>query len=89
MKTWKGIVIGSTVALSIGITAPTFASHEHYIDTPGTCVADVASGQTSKEEGDPGGHQFHLKVHKGQPGLEAFTNPNNPITLDRGSCPVE
>ncbi len=87
MKTWKAIVIGSAVALSIGIAVPTYASHEHYIDTPGTCVDDVASGQTAKAAGEGGYHRFHDNVHKGQPGNEAFANANNLVAVDKGTCP--
>ena len=89
MKTWKAIVIGSAVALSIGIAAPTYASHEHYIDTPGTCDADVAGGQTSKGPGEGGYHRFHENVHLGQPGAEAFANSNNPVSIGKGACPAE
>ena len=95
----KGVPLGvrrvaSILAVVAMITttifsAPAFASHPHYLLTPGTCVEDMASGQTSKDEGEGGYHKFHDNVHKGQPGTAAFENPNNPVYVDKGSCPAE
>ncbi|MDP9382366.1 MAG: hypothetical protein M3Q29_19960 [Chloroflexota bacterium] len=87
MKNWKSIILGGVAALSIAIAAPASAAHEHYLVTPGTCVEDIASGQTSKEPGEGGYHQFHDNVHKGQPGNVAFNNPNNRVSVDKGTCP--
>ncbi|MDP9383586.1 MAG: hypothetical protein M3Q29_26280 [Chloroflexota bacterium] len=81
MKGLKAIGIGGVVALSLVVAAPASASHEHYLVTPGTCVADIASGQTRKGAGDGGYHQFHENVHLGTPGMEAFRNPNNPVEV--------
>lgn len=75
------------VTVTAIFSAPAFASHQHYLLTPGTCVEDVASGQTSKGEGEGGYHKFHDNVHKGQPGMAAFENSNNPVGVDKGSCP--
>ncbi len=85
MKKWKGVVLGVTSALALA--APAAASHTHYLMTPGACVEDVASGQTAKGPGEGGHHKFHDNVHKGQPGTQAFNNPNNRVSVDKGSCP--
>ena len=46
------------------------AGHEHFLVTPGTCVEDIAGGQTSIGDASHGGyHQFHDNVHTGQPGV--------------------
>ncbi len=74
-------------AMMVVSALPAFASHEHYLVTPGTCVGDIASGQTSKGPGEGGYHKFHENVHKGQPGLVAFENPNNQVYVDKGTCP--
>ncbi len=84
MTTWKAIVIGSSATLSTGIAAPAYASHEHYSDMLGRCEDDIASGQTSKAECEPGAYQFHLKVHTGQPGDDAFANEQNPVNGSKG-----
>ena len=81
--------VAAIMVASVAFSAPAFASHEHYLSTPGTCVEDIASGQTAKDEGEGGYHKFHDNVHKGQPGMVAFANPNNPVYLDKGSCPAQ
>ncbi len=86
MKNWKGFLLGS--ALALGVIGPAFAAHEHHLETPGTWVEDIASGQTRKSENEPGGHKFHENVHTGTPGTKAFENGNNPVSVGKGeSCP--
>ncbi len=82
-------VVAAMMAASMVFSASAFASHEHYLLTRGTCVEDVGSGQTSKEPGEGGYHKFHDNVHKGQPGMVAFEKENNPVSVDKGSCPAE
>ena len=81
--------VAAMMAASMAFSASAFASHEHYLKTPGSCVDDVASGQTEKGEGEGGYHKFHENVHKGQPGTEAFEKVNNPVSVDKGSCPAQ
>jgi histidinol-phosphate/aromatic aminotransferase/cobyric acid decarboxylase-like protein len=81
--------VAAIMVASVAFSAPAFASHEHYLSTPGTCVEDVAGGQTAKDEGEGGYHKFHDNVHKGQPGMAAFENPNNPVSVDKGTCPTQ
>ena len=80
------VVMVATLAFS-GPAA--YASHEHYLLTPGTCVGGIAEGQTAKGEGEGGYHKFHDNVHKGAPGTEAFEKENNHVFVDRDSCPAE
>ncbi len=88
MKNWKAAVFASAAMLSIAVAAPAAASHDHYLSTPGTCIGDVAHGQTDKGLGEGGYHQFHDHVHKDQPGTTALVNPHNPVAVDKGSCPA-
>ena len=82
------LTVAAVMAATLVVSAvPAFANHEHYLETPGTCVEDVASGQTAKGPGEGGYHKFHDYVHKGQPGLEAFENENNPVSM-KGTCPA-
>ena len=84
------VVVAAIMAISVAFSASAaFASHEHYLLTPGTCVDDIGSGQTAKGTNEGGYHKFHDNVHKGQPGMVAFENPNNPVSVDKGSCPNE
>ncbi len=68
MKNWKALVVGSAAALGVVILSPASASHDHYLVTPGTCVEDIASGQTSQGPSEGGYHQFHEQVHFGTAG---------------------
>ena len=81
-------VVAAMMAASMAFSASAFAIHPHYLSTPGTCVEDVASGQTSKGEGEGGYHKFHDNVHKGQPGLVAFEKENNLVSVGAESCPT-
>ncbi len=67
---WKAVVLA--VAVSLAMAAPAFAEHPHSFQTPGNCVENIGRGQTAKAPGEPGYHQFHSHVHKGQPGMVAF-----------------
>ncbi len=81
---WVAIVaIGAATALG---ASPAAASHPHYLVTPGSCVEDIADGQTSQSAIDGGYHQFHDNVHKGAPGTVAFGNEHNPVSVDKGTC---
>jgi hypothetical protein len=75
-------------ALAFGSPGTAHAEHEHWLLTPGTCVQDLGSGQTSIDDPGHGGyHRFHLNVHLGVPGLEAFANSSNPVSVGKGICP--
>ncbi len=73
----KRIILLATVALvmaamMVAMAAPAaFAAHDHYLVTPGNCVEDIASGQTSQTSGG-GAHKFHDNVHLGTPGMFAL-----------------
>ena len=85
-------VVAAMMAASMAFSASAFASHGHYLLTPGTCVEDVASGQTSKGPGEGGYHKFHDHVHKRQPRMVAFEKENNPVYVDKTgagpACPT-
>ncbi len=59
-RTLVSTITGACLVLG---ASPAAAHHEHHVVTPGTCVTDVASGQTSKHADEPGGHVFHTRVH--------------------------
>lgn len=86
----KVILTGAAVAaLMLSSSAIAVAGHTHWLLTPGRCVLDIASGQTSQSDPDAGGyHRFHVNVHTGTPGEFAFAQPNNPVSVGRnGACP--
>ncbi len=62
--TTRHVIVAAASATCLALTAiPAAAHHEHHVATPGTCVTDVAKGQTAKGDDDPGGHVFHTRVH--------------------------
>ncbi len=87
MKNWKALVVGSAAALGVVILSPAAASHEHYLVTPGTCVEDIASGQTSQGPSEGGFHQFHDNVHMGTPGMYALGTVVGGVDME-GQAPV-
>ena len=77
------LIAGALVgALVVTGGSAALAAHDHYLVTPGTCIEDIASGQTSQTSGG-GAHQFHDNVHLGTPGMEAFANPDNPVSIGK------
>ena len=75
------------VLVALVLAAPAGAEHKHWIATPAGCKEDVAKGQTRKSEDHPGGHKFHENVHIGRPGMQAFANERNPVSVGRDDCP--
>ena len=78
--------------LSIATALPAWADppelvgpHRHFLSTPG---GEHLVGPTRC--GNPvtaiGFSQFHHNVHTGQPNLEAFQNPNNPVSFRAAGC---
>lgn len=73
--------------LLVGLAPAALAGHAHWIDTPGTCLEDVGSGQTSISDPSHGGyHRFHDNVHLGVPGTFAF-DQGGQVSVGKGTCP--
>ncbi len=79
-----GVVVAVMLALG-AVAGPASATHSHVITTPGTCVDKAGAGFGTDE---PHGPQpsFHSQVHKGTPGLFAFENLRNPVSVTAGTC---
>ena len=72
----KRLLVATIAALAF-VPGVAFAGHEHFLVTPGTCVEDIAGGQTSISDLEHGGyHQFHDNVHTGAGG------PGGPLHKD-------
>jgi len=90
------MLLAALMSVMMALTGPAFAGHAHYLDTQrGTCVEDVARGQTRISDEDHGGyHRFHENVHKGTsedpatPGEFAFAQDSNPVSVNKGTCPA-
>jgi hypothetical protein len=82
MKTKRRItLIVGMLSLAFGLTAgPAFADHPHVLQTPGTCVDRAGQGFGTGQEHDQ--TSFHSRVHKGTPGLFAFEQDRNPVSVE-------
>jgi len=76
------------MAATMVASGSAFAAHDHYLVTPGTCVEDIASGQTSQTSGG-GAHRFHDNVHLGTPGTFAWGTLTLGTLNDEGKAPVD
>lgn len=79
--------VGGGLALDTGVAS---ATHDHFLVTPGTCVENIARGQTAipyVEGENDGGHKFHFKVHValGGPGGPLNNEGVSPVILDKTS----
>lgn len=83
----------AAVALLVGGILPAQADpnptevplHEHVLTTP--AGSHVIAQGLCNAEAHGGFLQFHHNVHRGTPGTEAFTNPNNPVSISAQACP--
>ena len=75
------VAVLAVMVVSLTFSGPAFASHEHYLVTPGTCIENIASGQTEKDPGEGGYHKFHENVHLSIAGTVAFASENNPVAV--------
>ncbi len=70
--------------LALGLLGAARAEHAHWLETPGTCVEDLGSGQTEISDAQHGGyHRLHVNFHLGVPGTVAFQNPQNPVSVGK------
>ena len=76
----------AALVMTAALAGPAVAAHKHYLQTPGTCVVDIASGQTSQAAGG-GYHQFHENVHIGTAGTALASTPVSVGKSDTGTCP--
>ncbi len=80
----SALAVLGAAALATGSLGSARASHDHWLQTPGTCVEDLGSGQTAIGDPAAGGyHQIHENVHLGVPGAVAFENANNPVSIGK------
>jgi hypothetical protein len=85
-------VIGSA-ALAIAFSAvPAFAlpvpPHDHWLTTGSGDVVHVGPDVCSNPDIYDAWLNFHLNVHRGVPGTQAFTNDSNPVSIAATGCPA-
>jgi hypothetical protein len=83
----RALTVVAALLLLVALALPASAGHSHWLQTPGTCVVDIASGQTSLTEGG-GFHQFHTNVHIGTAGTSLMDTGQVSVgKSDTGACP--
>ena len=79
--------VAAALLLLVALAGPAAAGHLHWLQTPGTCVTNIASGQTAQTDGG-GFHQFHSNVHIGTAGTALASTGNIAIGKSgTGACP--
>lgn len=73
------VVAGAAAA----VPSAAYATHPHVLHTPGGCVDRGGQGFGTGETHDSS--SFHSRVHKGTPGVFAFEQPRNPVSVSGGS----
>jgi hypothetical protein len=77
-------------ALTVGSAAPAGAAvppHEHWLTTGSGSVVHVGPDVCANPDIYDAWLNFHLNVHRGVPGTQAFTNPDNPVSIAATGCP--
>lgn len=91
--TMRRLLAVGFAALAIGASAiPALAAvppHDHWLTTGGGTVVHVGPDVCTNPDIYDAWLNFHLNVHKGVPGTEAFMNPNNPVSISATLCTEE
>lgn len=78
--------LAELVAASHSIAGRPAQGHDHFLVTPGTCVENIARGQTAIAPDQNGGHhRFHVNVHQAVGGADGPLNKNgvSPVIVDK------
>jgi hypothetical protein len=84
------IVIIGSAALALAFSAvPALAAvppHDHWLTTGSGDVVHVGPDVCTNPDIYDAWLNFHLNVHTGVPGTEAFTNESNPASISATLC---
>ena len=91
-RTIIGAVVGAGIAAAVilpvlAAPAPPVGAHRHFIITASGQKVYVGPNFCEIPTTETGFAQFHANVHRGNPALKAFENPNNPVRLGAEGCP--
>lgn len=85
----KLLVIGSAalaVAISAGPALAAVPPHDHWLTTGSGSVVHVGPDVCANPDIYDAWLNFHLNVHKGVPGTQAFTIASNPVSISATPC---
>ena len=87
----RRLVISMIAALTIALAAsPTLAvvpPHNHWLTNGSGDVVHVGPFVCDNPDIYDAWLNFHLNVHVGVPGTQAFTNDSNPVSIAATLCP--
>ena len=86
----RRLLISSIAALTIAFAAsPTLAvlPHNHWLTNGSGGVVHVGPFVCDNPDIFDAWLNFHLNVHVGVPGTQAFTNASNPVSIAATFCP--
>ena len=81
------VFVGAGLADPSDLFVAQVPPHRHFIASPDGTLVAVGPQICERPNLEAAFLQFHHNVHLGMPGLEAFANPNNPISIGKGVCP--
>jgi hypothetical protein len=77
------IALAFTAGPSLAVVPP----HNHWLTTGSGDVVHVGPYVCDNPDIYDAWLNFHLNVHVGVPGTQAFTNPSNPVSISATLCP--
>jgi hypothetical protein len=84
------LTVAASVALGFAFSAaPALAAvppHDHWLTTASGDVVHVGPDVCDNPDIYDAWLNFHLNVHKGVPGTQAFTNDSNPVSISATPC---
>ena len=86
----RRFVLAGIAALVFAFSAgPAFAvpPHDHWLTTGSGDVVHVGPSVCDNPDIFDAWLNFHLNVHVGTPGTQAFTNDGNPVSIAATLCP--
>jgi hypothetical protein len=76
-----------TFAVSAGTALASVPPHNHWLTTGSGDVVHVGPFVCDNPDIYDAWLNFHLNVHVGVPGTQAFTNDGNPVSIAATLCP--
>ena len=83
------VITATSCALLVGAAAPALATvppHDHWLTTGSGDVVHVGPDVCDNPDIYDAWLNFHMNVHKGVPGTQAFVNDANPVSISATPC---
>jgi hypothetical protein len=81
-------IAAAAFALSTSPVLAVVPPHDHWLTTGSGDVVHVGPYVCDHPDIYDGWLNFHLNVHVGVPGTQAFANESNPVSIAKTDCPI-